>query len=305
MKNTTGIIIGVIVLIAAIWAITYYSGRNETPAGTSGEETGSGNLYISITDQTLAIENVNEIDMRVNKIEVYSKEEGWITIGSDPKTFALLALKANGQAKLYGKTEVNTGLYERIRVTLGETNVRTKAGATVKAVLPSAQVVINSNIRVNADANAHVTLDVLADKSLHLAAGGKYVFAPVIYTQARSNANVTINTDETVAVSGGRVDADTRIGVDLEGASRPNFELITDGGARLEIKSVLGNVVSFSLDGQSYVTNISKVQENVTTETQTETDASSSLNLNGVLDVNSSANTNTNSNLNLDLNSVY
>ena len=295
MKNTTGIILGVILVIAVIWGVMYYSGQDETPS--VDEQSQSGSLYVSVTDATLDINNISEIDMEIEKVEVYSEEKGWVTISDDSKIYPLLALKDSGKAKLHGWKDIDAGTYSRVRVTLGDTNVRTKAGSTIKVVIPSSQVVSNSTVVVNGNEKSHITLDFLADRSLHIAAGNKYIFTPVINSEARSNAQIAVASDEMVTVSGGKVDSQTKVGVDLQGSSRTNFELNTSGTSKLEVKSTSGNIITIDFNGKTYTSDSAKAREAVVT-TDLDATGGGSLNVDGVLDTNLNTNINTNTNTN-------
>ena len=291
MKNTTGVILGVILVIAVIWGIMYYSG-DKTNENTDQETNQVGSLYVGIKDATLDMNSISEIDMEIKKVEVYDEAKGWITIGDDSKTYGLLALKASGKAKLYGWKDINAGTYSKVRVTLGDTSVKTKAGSTVKVVIPSSQIVSNSSIVVNGDERSIITIDFLADKSLHIASGNKYIFTPVINSEARSNAQISVASDDMVTISGGNLDSSNTVGVDLQGSSRPNFELKTSSDSKIEIKSASGNMITIIFDGKTYTSNTAKVQESIV-NTELDATGGGSLNVDSGLDANLNTSTNT------------
>lgn len=280
MKSTTGIILGVLALVLVIWGLASLGGKSEN--GTAG---GKGNLYVSVKDQTAAIAGVSEVEMEIKKVELYSAADGWTTVSGENETYPLLAMKASGEARLYAQAEVDAKVYDRIRVTLGDTNVKTSGNTSVKAVLPSNHVVINSDVNVTAGESTNLTLDFMADRSLHVAkGGGKYIFTPTVNAQSRSGATVTVTGEDTkiVTTTGGRLDSNVNVGVDLEGASRPNFSLTPAVGEQIEIKSTAGSTINFLFNGEAYTADTSVEQDDVTLDI--DTDVNSSLNLDADLD---------------------
>jgi len=263
MKNTTGIVIGIIVIIlviAGVWAYQKNGTNNELDTNGSTGKSG-GNLYVSVTDATADIQNVNDIDLSVKKVEIHSKEEGWVTISSKEKVYALLALKASGRVELYAKkTGLEAGTYDKVRITLGNSVVHTKTKGDVKAVIPGSQVVINTRLKINNGADSHFKIDFMADKSLHATSDGKFVFAPVVQVESRSNAQINVGSDDMVQVSGGTVDTNTTIGVDLSGSSRVNYQLQTDSS--LKINSETNSQTTFILQGKNFTADTSIDQEN-------------------------------------------
>jgi Domain of unknown function (DUF4382) len=251
-NNLTGVIIGVLILVIVIIGVIHYQEVNNVPPH-------SGGVYVGISDATTDISGVSDIDMSVKKVEVHSALAGWMTIGSDTKTYQLLALHSSGETKFYAKGNITAGSYDKIRVTLGDTTVHTTSNGDVQATLPSSQVVFNTAVAVNEGQNSNIKLDFMADKSLHAASGGKYVFTPVVNSEARSNANVNIDTNDKMAVTGGSVDSQATVGVDLDGSSKSNFVLPI--GSPVQIGASNGTSLTFMLGGKTYTSDTSKVQE--------------------------------------------
>ncbi len=252
MKNSTGMIVGIVVVVLIIiGAVAYhrnYSDETLTSATTSQGQ--AGNVYVGVTDASADIKNVNDIDMSIKKVEIYSVATEWVTLSSDPQMYSLLALKSNGSIKLFAKADIAPGTYNKIRVTLGDTTVHTKANGDVVAILPASQIVMNADIVVKENENTHIKLDFLADKSLHATSDGKFVFAPVVKAEARSNADVSVAGDDTVTEQGGSVDSNTSVGVDLDGSSRQDFELSTDSS--LKVNAPAGGTIDFILNGKTF-----------------------------------------------------
>ncbi|MES2930186.1 MAG: DUF4382 domain-containing protein [Patescibacteria group bacterium] len=288
MKSSNGIILGILLVVVIVWGVVAYQKKHNTD--------GEG-LYVSVTDATADIKNVTDIDMTVKKVEVYSAAKGWTTVSADAKTYKLLSLNASGETKFYGKkSDLEAGTYDKVRVTLGDTTVRTKTKGDMKATLPTSQIVMNATIKVSDDAKSHLTLDFLADKSLHMTSDDQYVFAPVVKAESRSNADVTVSADtDTVMISGGTVDSTATVGVDLDGSSKGNFELKT--GSDLKIQSQDNGKIMFMLGGKSVTSDVSINQEN---QAGTTTATDGSLNVNGSLNGSVNTNGSTSGGINID-----
>ncbi len=256
-SNYTGVVVGALVVVAVILGVVHYQKNN-----SQGVNSNNAGLYVGVTDATADIDNVDSVDMSIKKVEVWSASKGWVTVSDDDKTFSLLDLHATGRTELYTKnTDLDSGAYSKVRVTLGDTMVHTKTNGDVKATTPSHQVVMNSVINLKSGANANLKLDFLADKSLHKAASGAYVFAPVVNAESQSNADVTVSEDDTLTSTGGTVDSSATVGMDLSGVSRSNFVLDTDSS--LKIGTSNGNQRNFMLGGKNFMSDDSQDHEDV------------------------------------------
>jgi len=244
MKGITGVIIGAVIVVGAVLGTLWY----QQSQNTEGEH--KGTLYVGITDAAAGISEVNDIELTVKKVEIYNATEGWVSVSSSDKAYKLLTLDATNKTELYAKADVAAGMYDRVRVTLGDVIVKTKSKGDVKATTPSPYVVADMMIKVNERANTFVKLDVLADQSLHVTSSGNYVFAAVVASEAKSDAQVVVAGDNSMIVSGGTVNGSVTVGVDLSGVSRAGFRLVTDN--TLNVESSLTGAVKFILGGKEY-----------------------------------------------------
>lgn len=260
MKSSTGIIIGVLAVVLIIVGVLTYKNNDQVEDQALNSDT-KGSLYVGVTDVTANIENVNDIDLEVKKVEVHNSTGGWTTISTDSKTYSLLALRANSRTEFYAQNdELEAGTYDKVRVTFGDAMVRTKTNGTIKASMPSSQMVFNTNLKVNSGQKTHLKLDILADKSLHEAKDKKYVFAPAVQAEARSNANIVVENGNVMNISGGVIDRTSNFGMDLAGATRAEFTLTTDN--TLQISTPSGTTINFLLGGKTYQSDTVRVQEN-------------------------------------------
>ncbi len=283
-KNLTGIIVGAVIVITIVGGIFWY--QNEKALQNSDKSGGS--LYIGITDATADINNVSEVNMEVEKVEIHSATQGWTTVSSNSKSYNLLTLHAEGKTELYAKEKVVAGAYDRVRVTLGDTVVKTKTKGDIKAYSPSNQVVMNMAVNVKSEGDTHLKIDFLADKSLHSTSDGKYVFAPVVKAESHSGAEVLVDSDSNAIESaGGSVDSAVEVGVDIDGTTRSNFMLTTSSDLKVD-GSVLGSV-KFMLGGKTYTESDAVQEESVSgsattnTNSNVNTGATSTINVGGAL----------------------
>ncbi len=244
MKGITGVLVGVLVVSAAIGGTVWYMNTKQ-----ANEHNGS--LFVSVTDATADVQDVNDVQLTVRKVEVHSATKGWVTASADPKTYNLMSLNASGRTELYAKASVPAGSYDKVRVTLGDAVVKTKTHGDVKATLPSSYVVMSNAVTVRENQDAHVALDFKADKSLHVAANANYVFAAVVGGETRSGAKVTVASDNAVSVSGGLSDSTINVGVDLDGSSKDNFVLSTDGS--LQVGANNNGTIQFMVGGKNVI----------------------------------------------------
>jgi len=199
----------------------------------TGSETGQqdkttnaeGRVVFSVTDVATDMSTISEINMKVSKVEMHSEASSWVTVSSTPKTYNLLSLNARSEFELLADVKAKAGTYNQVRLTVDSISVTTKGGATKTAKLPSGELKINTNLMVVADQTSSVSFDFLASKSLHMTGSGEYVFAPVVKTESRSNADVTVGTNSVVTIGGGKVDDENTSGMDIDGSVKINFEI--------------------------------------------------------------------------------
>lgn len=257
MRGIIGVIVGVLIVVLVI--VGLISLRDD-----GSEKSAEGKIYFGITDDTADISSVNEISLNVEKVEVYSALNGWVEVGSDSKAYALLSLKSSGSVQLYNVSEVSAGTYDKVKVTLGKVTVDSKTQGNVDAVVPSSVVTFDVDVIVDAEKDTHVTLDFLADKSLHVTKNGGFVFAPVVAVESRSSTTVEVNEQsKVITVIGGTVAANVTVGMDLTGTTKSGFVL--DSSKGLDIVATTTGETSFMLGGETFM-------KAVTTEVMMEND---------------------------------
>ena len=196
-----------------------------TTTTTTTTSNATGRVVFAISDATLDMSTISQINMTVSSIEIYNQANGWVTVSGTPQTYNLLDLNAKNQSKIFSDFQAPVGTYDQMRLTVDKIVVVTKAGVTQEAKLPSGVLKINTTLVVKNGGTSSVNFDFLADKSLHMTGNGGYIFAPVVKTQTKSDVNATVNGDNTVKVDGGHVDTDATAGMDINGDVKANFQL--------------------------------------------------------------------------------
>jgi hypothetical protein len=239
-KMWTWIIVAIIVIAGAVYFfMNNNSGNSYTSPeqGTqSNETTGArGRVVFSVTDAAVNMSTISEIDMKVSKVEMHSAADSWITVSTTPQTFNLLLLNAKSQSALLADSSVQAGTYDQIRLMVDSVTVKTKAGATKTAKLPSGVLKIDAKVVVNTDNTASVNFDFIANKSLHATGNGDFIFAPVVKTSSKSNSNVSVDANNVVSISGGKEEDSKTEGMDVDGNVKLDFEI--DDSSKLILDS--------------------------------------------------------------------
>lgn len=229
------IIVLIVVAAIAVGALVLFNNLRKGGEEASSGVEGKGWLFFSITDAAASLEGISEIKMTVDRVEVFSSAQGWVTVNEQDKTFNLLDLRARNEMSLLAQAQVNADTFNRVRVTLADVEVEKKTGAKINASLPSKELVLNAAVKVEPKTTTHVKLDVLADRSLHSSVNGKIVFAPVIQVESRSQATVEVSSENEVSVSGGTMQANVLLGTDVDGTVKEDFSI--DSDAKLQIET--------------------------------------------------------------------
>jgi plastocyanin len=230
MNKTIGVIIVLLVIVGGIylWGKMPKNNYQTNTPGTTQNAGATGRVVFSVTDATMDMSSISEIDMIVSGASVHSDASGWVSASSAPHTYNLLDLNAKNESKVFADASVAAGTYDMVRLSVDKIIVKTKAGAISEAKLPSGELKINTTLVVKSDMTSSVNFDFMADKSLHMTGNGGYIFAPVVKTETKSQATVTVNADSTVNISGGHTDSDDTEGMDIDGSVKANFELKAD-----------------------------------------------------------------------------
>jgi len=186
--------------------------------GSTGttNNSGDGRVVFAGKDAAADMGSVTSVRTTIDTIQVHSQAQGWVTVSNTPRTIDLMQLRANGDAELLADARLAAGTYDQMDLHISQVIV-TDARGSSEAKMPSNSIKIKGNLVVQSNATSSATIDFLADESLHMSAEGKYVMAPVIKAETRSDADVQVTSSNKVLVSGGNVVTDVKVGMDING----------------------------------------------------------------------------------------
>ncbi len=185
-----------------------------------------GRAVFTITDAATELTGVTAVNLTVDKVEVHSATEDWVTVSTATKQYDLLQLKATNSAALLADVNLAAGTYEQVRLHISKVMVIAN-GKTTEAKLPSTTLKIVGNLTIVGGQTSTASLDFMVDKSLHLA-NGTYILAPVVRLLTTKGADVSVSSTGKVEVSGGKVESDETVGMDEKGEVKEDFELDDD-----------------------------------------------------------------------------
>ena len=180
-------------------------------ACSTNSDEGTGTLKVGLTDAPANYEEVN-IEIRqvlVNRDEDAEEPEndtegdddeseednGWHVIMDDSMTVNLLDYQ-NGAVLDLGEAELEAGMYNQIRLLLGDNNTVVIDGETYALTTPSAQqsgYKLNVNAEVEEGQVYDLVIDFDASQSIVVTGNGNYILKPVLRT---------VSVEEQASISG-------------------------------------------------------------------------------------------------------
>ncbi|WP_020402560.1 DUF4382 domain-containing protein [Gracilimonas tropica] len=184
-------------------------------ACSTNSNSGKGTLKIGLTD---APANFEEVNIEVRQVLVNrdadaeepdndtdgdsesddsdsEDDNGWYSIMDDSITVNLLDYQ-NGAVLDLGEIELESGMYNQIRLVLGDNNTVVVDGETFNLTTPSAQqsgYKLNVNAEVEEDQVYNLVIDFDASQSITVTGNGKYILKPVLRT---------VSVEEQASISG-------------------------------------------------------------------------------------------------------
>jgi hypothetical protein len=181
-----------------------------------GAVSGKGRIIVGITDAAANMSSVTKVKVTVQNVSVQSSTKGWVTLSTSPKTYDLLELKGKAYTSLLADAEIEPGDYNQIRLDISKVVVTDSSGDH-EAKLPSGELKVIGDLKVESDSDSTAIFDFIADQSLHVTGNGAYVFAPVIKVETRDDADAEVDASARVRVSGGKVRTNMTVGMDEMG----------------------------------------------------------------------------------------
>lgn len=234
-----------------------------------------GKAIFYVSDAAVEMGAVSSVQITVDSLRVHSQGGAWTTVSTNAQSYDLLQLKAAGAGKLLAQADLNAGTYDQVELNISKVVVVDAQGSH-EAKLPSSKLQVKTVMEVKAGTTATANFDFIADESLHITGEGKYILAPVVQTETRSNAEVQVAANNEVRVSGGKGVVQVRVGMDAEGNVGTGLQLSPDAVLSIEAS---GKVVQ--VKGQATVTGTIKAVDTtagtVTIATATQGDVALSI----------------------------
>ena len=158
-------------------ALFFSCSKNE-----SSTQKSKAQLEVYLTDDPANYDEI-VIDVRDVKINYSNDDNGWVSLSQvNAKPYDILQL-VNDKDTILGKTDLDSGRIEQIRLVLGSNNYVKVNGQTYTLETPSAQqsgLKINLHQDVSAGMLYKLLLDFDAARSIVKTGNGKYILKPVI-----------------------------------------------------------------------------------------------------------------------------
>ncbi|MDO8515952.1 MAG: DUF4382 domain-containing protein [bacterium] len=235
-KNVILLTALVIMLLGA--AFIFLDGNQNMSPTISVPATGQGRAVIGVSDAAMDMQGVSSVMITVDKVEVQSAAQGWVTVSSASKQYDLLQLKQSGAVALLADVNLPVGTYNQIRLAISKVDV-TFNGTTQRAKLPSETLKIVGRLVVEDGKTATAVLDFKADKSLHATGNGRFVIAPVVNFKTKSDVSVEVKSDNTLKIDGGKDEDEVNVGMDEHGEIKNNFELGVSAKIEIDVNEVI------------------------------------------------------------------
>ena len=195
------------------------------PGMNDGNEMGDGNtdqrsMTVNMTD---APGDFAELNVEIEKVEVYSESEGWVTLNAESQTHDVTELTNGKQVTIAGMAGLQAAFYTELRLTYGASSTVALEVVPGTTIDHSLAIQSETTLPIEADltneSEATVLIDFHAAESV-IESAGEYLLDPV----------VTWISDTTTGVQG-RVEAETQAAIMLMaegGNGEVNFSTFTD-----------------------------------------------------------------------------
>ncbi|MNK12846.1 hypothetical protein D3C87_309240 [compost metagenome] len=202
----------------------------------------TGRMEVRMTDSP---GDFTALHVQIMKIEAYSDNSGWVTVNETTKEINILSLTNGAEVTVASVTEVQVGLYTKLRLTFTGENSLSYNGSNGPNVINllfsssySHQVEVPIQCQVNAGATASVLLDFNVALSVK-EANGTYTLDPVL-------AEVT---DPETGVQG-HIDGSTQAAISLSNGSH-TASTFTNADGFFMLRGVPDGTYLMKIEGKS------------------------------------------------------
>ena len=204
---------------------------SSSPSPSTTQQTGK--IFFTITDDSVPLDAISSLSIAITNISARKSNSQWVAISNARHVYDLLQLKRDGKLELVRELLIPADTYDLLSLTI-ESVVLTKNGIAQIAKLPSKIVYLPFSLPLRPGQTAAISLDVLADKSLHVSTAGEHIFAPVIRVDVLGEIQHTQKSGSKIEFFGGLPKFASSYGMDEIGVMRKN-SLGIDSLSHIEI----------------------------------------------------------------------
>lgn len=188
-------------------------------------EANKGQLVIAVTDAAVNLDDIQSLNLTVLQVKLHSPTLGWVSVSGVAKKFDLLKLNRLGQYGLLAEPLIPEGDYDQVSITVGDVGL-TKFDTTSHAVkVPFTGISFGLPIKIKKESVSSLIIDFAADKSLHSAVSGNYVFFPTVKLSTEIGIITSNKPDGTVLMSSGSNYTFREFGLNKNGDAIENYFL--------------------------------------------------------------------------------
>ena len=216
------------------------------PTPSPSVKSGTGRLIFTITDDTIPIQDVSSVLFTMNSLSVRDANAKWVALSNKKHTYDLLQLKREGKLELVFDTNIPASTYDQLSLVL-DSVVIVKNGIAQTAKFPSNTMYIPLSLPLRANQTAAISLDIIADKSLHTTNTERLIFAPVIEITVLGEIQTVQKSGSKVEFFNGLPKFIGSYGMDETGVMWKNSTGI-DSLSRIELEGNIFVIIPHSLD---------------------------------------------------------
>ena len=184
-----------------------------------------GTVVFAVKDKAQGLDSFKYILVQLSGMSVHSPTGGWKELPNTPPLLDLLKLShTENEAVFISELNLPTGTYDQIRFDVGSVVLMTQDGKYHEAKVPSKQIKLNVHLVIEHGNVSTVTIDMMADKSIHMTGNGLYIFLPVLNLETRSKVTqAQVLPTGYVTFISGKSDTVLNVGMDENGMLKKDF----------------------------------------------------------------------------------
>ncbi len=181
------------------------------------KEEKQGNVVFGVTDKAVNLRDLSSVKIKVTGASVHKRDEDkWVPIVVETgNELDLLQLKNQGVVALVAEGKVPVGEYNQLRLTVSKPDVLA-SNEIRSAEMPTTLLKIVADLNVQEGATSTAVFDFFVDKSVHITNVGRYLFAPVIKVETKTDAQVNRGARR-IDITGGSLVTSKTVGMKADG----------------------------------------------------------------------------------------